>query len=87
VHVQTVYLDTTGLPSTVVGYLKEKGVANPLSIAIIRLSFLSHSVSPLICVEPEQIAFSIWIFVRRDCDPGIIRGQCCKHPTVGTVAD
>jgi hypothetical protein len=44
---------------------------------------LSHSASPLICVEPEQIAFSILIFVRRDCDAGKIRAQCCKHQTVG----
>jgi hypothetical protein len=83
-YVQCVYLDTAGPPSTVVRYLKEEGVANRLPIAVTRRSFLSHPVSPLICVEREQIAYSIWIFVRRDCDAEDIRVQCCKHLTVGT---
>jgi hypothetical protein len=46
VYVQGVYLDTTGPPSTVVRYLKEEGVANRLPIAMMRRSFLAHSVSP-----------------------------------------
>jgi hypothetical protein len=41
---------------------------------------------PLICVERKQLAFSIWFFVRRDCDAGNIRGTCCKLSTVGTNA-
>jgi hypothetical protein len=45
---------------------------------------LSHSASPLICIELEQIAFLILIFVRRDCDAGKIAAECCKLLTVGT---
>jgi hypothetical protein len=83
-YVWSVYLDATGSPFTVVRDLKEEGVASRLPIAIDRGWLLSHSASPLICVEREQTAFSIWFFVRRDCDAGNIRVRCCKHPTVGT---
>jgi hypothetical protein len=86
VYVWRVNLDATGPPFTVIRDLKEEGIANRLSIALNRDSFLSHSVSPLICVERQQIAFSILIFVRRDCDGGNIRRQCCKHLTVGASA-
>jgi hypothetical protein len=84
VYIRGVYLHTTRPPSTFARDLKEEGVADRLPIAVHRHSFLSHSASPLICVEPEQIAFSIWIFVRRDCDAEKIRAQCCKHLTIGT---
>jgi hypothetical protein len=83
-YVWSVYLDATGSPFTVVRDLKEEGVAGRLPIAIDRGSLLSHSASPLICVEREQLAFSILPFVRRDCDAGNNRLKCCKHPTVGT---
>jgi hypothetical protein len=67
-HVQGVYFDTTRAPSTIVRYLKEERVASRFPVAANRRSFFSHSVRPLICIEPEQNAFSILIFVRRDCD-------------------
>jgi hypothetical protein len=53
VYVCGVYPNTTRPPSTVVRNLKEEGVANRLPIAVNRRSFLSHSASPPICVEPE----------------------------------
>jgi hypothetical protein len=67
-HIQGVYFDATRPPSTIVRDLKEEGVANRFPIAIERRSFLSHSVSPWCCGEVPHIAFSILIFVRRDCD-------------------
>jgi hypothetical protein len=84
VYVDGVYPDTARPPSTVVRYLKEEGVADRLPIAVHRRSLLSHSASPLICIELEQIAFLILIFVRRDCDAGKIAAECCKLLTVGT---
>jgi hypothetical protein len=59
-------LDATCPPSTAARDLKEEGVTGRFPIATHRRSFLSHSVSPLICVR-EQNAFSILISVRRDC--------------------
>jgi hypothetical protein len=67
-YVQGVDFDTTRPPSTIVRYLKEERVANRFPVAAHQHSFFSHSVPPLICVEPEQNAFSILISVRRDCD-------------------
>jgi hypothetical protein len=67
-YVRGVYFDTTRPPSTIVRYLKEERVANRFPVAAIQHSFFSHSIPRLICAEPEQNAFSILIFVRRDCD-------------------
>jgi hypothetical protein len=41
--------------------LKEERVANRFPVAANQRSFFSHSVPRLICIEPEQIAFSILI--------------------------
>jgi hypothetical protein len=78
VDVWSVYLDAAGAPFTVVRDLKEEGIANRLPIALNRGSFLSHSVSPLICAEREQLAFSILIFVRRYCDAGEIGAKLAR---------
>jgi hypothetical protein len=80
-HVQGRYLDATGPPSTIVRDLKEEGIA----ISADRPLFLLHSLSPLIVRRiGGEIAFSISIFVRRDCDAEKIPTQCCKHLTDGT---
>jgi hypothetical protein len=68
VDVPGVHLDATRPPTAVARDLKEEGVADRFPIVTHRRSFLSHSVSPLICVKLKQIAFLILIFVRRDCD-------------------
>jgi hypothetical protein len=67
-HVRGGYFDATRPPSAIVRYLKEERVANRFPVAANQRSFCSHSVPRLMCVEPGQSAFSILIFVRRDCD-------------------
>jgi hypothetical protein len=71
----SLYLNTEGLPSTVVRYLKEEGVSSRIPIDINWHLFMAHQYPP----GMRRIgtpSFETWLFMRRDYGGSIFQRGC-----------